>query len=156
MAATTAGALKATIESLGLGLSAYRDGAPTRAVTTNGQTRLEVAVPYPHVVVQEGVGLTPVRHGDTDDPDGHRGLTELVQLDLLEHARDATGAKVESTTLAGDLLDALQACTRELQRHAPWRVYGCRVQSALRSGPTDNIVRTTITVAVDRDSRRTP
>lgn len=152
MAATMGGALKATIESLGLGLSAYRDGAP---VDQQG----EVAVPYPHVVVQEGIGLDTDLHGDTDDPAGHLGTRELVQVTLVQQARQVTDGQAvvtESYPLADRLIVALNRCTRTLQQHAPWRVYGCRVQSALRSGPTDNVVRHVITLAISRDTERLP
>jgi hypothetical protein len=67
LAATSSGALKATIEGLGFGISAYRDQPPP------GQ-----ALPY--VVIQERVAMTP-------DPleDGALSTgTESVQVDLYE------------------------------------------------------------------------
>ena len=153
MAATMAGAVKGTVETFGLGLAVYRDGAPTREG--------KAAVPYPHVVVQEGVGQTLDLHGDYAAPAAHDGTTELVQVTLLQQARrigpDGSPAEVtEDYALADRLTVALNRCLPELQRHAPWRVYGVRVQSALRSGPTDNIVRHVLTVVVRRDTERLP
>lgn len=151
MAATMAGAIKATVEALGLGLAVYRDGAPTR----DGK----VIVSYPHVVVQEAIGLASELHGDTGAHDEHGGTSEAVQVTLVQRARriGADGAPaevVEDYALADRLTVALNRCTLDLQRHAPWRVYGVRVQSGLRSGPTDNIVRHVLTVVVRRDTIR--
>lgn len=67
MAATTAGALKAKLESLGLGISAYRDQPPP------GQ-----ALPY--VVIGESISLIPDPLEDGQLTTG----TEQVQVDLYE------------------------------------------------------------------------
>jgi hypothetical protein len=67
MAATTAGALKAKIESLGLGISAYRDQPPA------GQAK-------PYVSIQESIAMTP----DSLE-DGHLTTgAELVQVEVYE------------------------------------------------------------------------
>ena len=67
MASTTGGALKAKIESLGLGLAAYRDQPPPGHA-------------LPLVVIQESIAITP-------DPLEDGQLTtgaEQVQVDLFE------------------------------------------------------------------------
>lgn len=77
MAASTAGALKAKIESLGLSLSAYRDQPPP------GQ-----ALPY--VVIAEAVATTP-------DPLEDGVLTtgaEAVQIDLYETLGEEDYARI--------------------------------------------------------------
>ena len=84
MAATVAGALKAKIESLGLGISAYRDQPPA------GQAP-------PYVVIQESIAMTPDRLEDGQLTTG----TEQAQVDLYETLG------VESMTLAPGLLAGL-------------------------------------------------
>lgn len=67
MAATTAGALKALIEGLGLGISAYRNHAP------EGQ-----AMPY--IVIQEGISRVPNPIEDFTLTTG----VESVQVDVWQ------------------------------------------------------------------------
>ena len=151
MAATAAGAIKAYVEGLGLGLSVYRDGAPKDAEGN-------IAAAYPHAVVQDGIATTPQAHGDYDDPTGHQATTELVQVDLYQLARRLDPATQGRTVVAEryDLPDALAAALTGtgIQQHAPWRVYGTRVQSGQRWPVEDNVVRHTWTVAIERDTRR--
>lgn len=154
MSATMAGAVKAWIEGLSLGLAAYRDGAP---VDDDGA----VAVSYPHVVVQEGIGIDRDLSGDYGDPDGNDTTTELVQVSLLQLARRLDPASPGRSVVAEDytLADRLAAAFRgglALQAHAPWHVYGVRVDGGSRTGPTDNLIRHTWTLRVRRATRRTP
>lgn len=67
MAQTTAGALKVAIESLGLGISAYRDQAPA-------------GLDLPYVVVQEAIAVTPDALEDGRLTSG----AEQVQIDVYE------------------------------------------------------------------------
>jgi hypothetical protein len=148
-AATMGGAWKHYLESLGLGVQVYRDGAPTR----DG----EVTVAPPFVVVQEGIGYVGDRHGDQSDPDAHLGTTEDVQVDLYQQAR---GTAVAGRATVGEdytLPERVEAALRNgrgLAVHAPWRVYGTTV-SGLRFPIADNLVRHSWTVTVRRDTRRT-
>jgi len=83
VAATTAGALKAYIESLGLGIPAFRRVAPP-----------EHKVP-PYITVQDTLNLSADRSGDQGDPDARMTGSELVQVDLWEsvHATDGSGER---------------------------------------------------------------
>src|SRR5437660_11211431 len=87
MAATTSGALKARIESLGLGLAAYRDQAPAGTVR-------------PYVTITEEVTLV----ADASE-DGHADtVVETTQVDLWQDWHNlTTGAVAESYTLAAAL-----------------------------------------------------
>lgn len=145
MAATTAGAFKAYIESLRLGLAVYRDGAP---VNPEGVVRTS----YPYAVVQEGIGIVDVLDGDMGDPDAEHDVTELVQIDLYQLAREQIDAQrtrvVEDYALPRKLRAALRG--RGVAPYAPVHVYGHTVDSEQRWLVSDNIVRHTWTVRVRR------
>lgn len=145
MAATTAGSVKAYVEGLGLSLSAYRDGAPTDADGT-------ITAAYPHVVVQEGIGLEVDDSGDFGDQSGPAYVTELVQVDLYMRARTLGGASgstnAESYTLPGQLRKRLHGA--KLPAVGLNRVYGCRVVGGRRWPIADNIVRHTVDLQVRR------
>lgn len=84
MASTTAGALKALIESLGLSLSAYRDEAPA------GTTR-------PYVTISEELTLV----ADPSEDGAAATVVETAQVDLWQDWHDTTsGGRAESYTLA--------------------------------------------------------
>lgn len=127
MAATTAGALKAYIESLGLGLSSYRDAAPS-ADDPNG--RRIPAVPYPFTTVREGIAITPNRDGDLGDPAAFLTVRELLQVDLWQMWRDAAGKPAESYTLPGVLMQRLRGA--RLLPVGSSVVYGVTVTSSIR------------------------
>lgn len=147
MAATLAGLFKAHLESLGLGVPWYRDGAPAD-VTAQGGT---------YGVVQDGIGMAPDRHGDHGDPDGHQGETELVQIDLYQPARVPDPAR-PGATLPGESRDLALRVRRALPLLAgsygtpPVRVYGVTVQGGQRWPISDNVVRHTWTCATRRDA----
>lgn len=133
MSATSAGALKAFLETQGLGLSFYRDGAP------EGQAK-------PYGTVVEAIAITPDQSGDAGtNPTGR----ELAQVDLWQAWRDpTTKAIVESTTLPGAVFRALHGGRLST---APTRVYGMVVQSMVRQLERENnVVHTSITVEIRR------
>ena len=139
MSASTAGAVKAHIESLGLRMPVFRDGAGDRTDP-------------PYVTVQEGIGYDTEAHGDTGDPDADMGVAELVQVDVYLPARrrTATGltANAESYTVPDRVHRGLHGATIGPVGGA--RVYGCLVQSRLRWPIADNVARHTFTVRVKR------
>lgn len=135
MAATTAGALKAYIETLGLSLAVYRDKAPEDATGK-------------YVRVHEAVTISPRQSGDFGDPNAGRQVTEEVQLDLFQPIRDANLAVVEDYTLPDTLIRKLHGAHLTA---APKHVYGVRVLNSTRFPDDDeNVARQLITVALDR------
>ncbi len=147
MSAVTGSALKARIESLGLGVTVYRDGAP---VNDAGK----IAAAYPHVVVHDGIGEDFELHGDTTDPAAHDGVIELVQVDVYQLARRLTGGQqsvnVESYTLPEDVANGLRRSAGLSVRGN--RVYGVIVTRVRRWPIADNVVRHTMDVTVRRDT----
>lgn len=132
MAASTAGALKAKIESLGLGISAYRDRAP------EGH-----ALPYVQII--ESVSTVP---GPIEDHALGVG-TELVQIDLFQTWRDAQHAPAESYTLPGALLAGLEGA--QIVNIGSKRVYTVFVRNMRRMLEEDNNV---VHYAIDVDLKR--
>ena len=133
MAATTGNAIKALIESLGLGLAAYRDGAPDNQLS-------------PYVTILDGLAVTPDDHAD-----GGTGgtCTETVQVDLWEDWQDADGNVVESPVLAPSVVRGLHGAKLD---SSPNRVHGVVVVSKRRLlEPDTNTVHTAITANVRRD-----
>lgn len=141
MAATTSGALKARIESLGYGVPVFRDGPRP------GQD-------YPYVVVTEGVsmGLDGQANGDFGDPDREMNIIEIATVDLVERGRAKTGAtttkNVERYGLGEALAHALHGCS--LPAH-PAKVHGVIVQGVDRIPLVDNVVRHSIAVRIHRE-----
>lgn len=140
MSATTAGAVKATVEAAGLGLSAYMDGAPERA-------------PLPQVVVQQGVAAPTEPHGDLGDPAADVRVAELVQVDLWQQARTPDPNRPGRTVNAEDpsLADRLhRALHGSRLPTAPTSVAGCVVIARTRTPARDNLVRTRYDLIVHR------
>jgi len=134
LATTTSGALKALIESLGLGVAAYGDRAPQ-------QTK------RPYVVVIEEIALVP-------DPfeDGHATTgVETAQVDLYQDWRDLSSGKLlEDYTLAPRLKRGLHGARTALIGTAI--VYVVRLVSSLRLlDEAGNEVHHTLTVEVWRE-----
>lgn len=130
MSATTSGALKAHIEGLGLNMPAYRDRPPAEAA-------------YPHVTIHEAIVITRERSGDQGDPNAHRAVTELAQVDLWQKV-GAESYTLPEALIAG--IDGAQLPT------APQRVYGCTVDSMTRLLEIETqLVHHAITVRLRRD-----
>ena len=136
MAASTAGALKAYIEALGLSLSVFRGKKPT-----GHDLDRWVEVTEDVSTVPEGV------FNAFDDPDGH--VSELVGVDLYQRRiNPVTGANVESYTRPDALMKALNGARLAT---APTNVSGVTVVSRNRvPDPDTNIVHHALTVQVRR------
>lgn len=154
MAATMAGAWKAYLESQGLGVPVYRDGAPKP--TTDAT---EPSTSWPYIVVQEGIGFDLQGDGDYGDPNATNSVLELVQIDLYQHVRALGGAAgVTTVTENYALPDRLMHLVRGLgiRPYAPWPVYGVPRVNAQRWPISDNVLRHTWTVGVARQVERRP
>lgn len=140
MAASTAGAIKALIESAGLGLAAYRDEAP------KGATK-------PYVTILERIAVVPNgSDGRFDHDAGAHSINETVQVSLWEQWREAAdgGALRESYTLSDALVRLLDGASLPV---APTHVWGVLLQSSRRLPPErdTNLVQTAMTLLVVRD-----
>lgn len=135
MSATTAGAIKAYLETQSLGIPIYRDDAPP------GQAK-------PYITVQEGISLT-ADSGDTGDHTATLYGSELAQVDLWQDKRTAgTDAVAESYPLPAALVRALHGASLTT---APTRTHGCTVDSMVRLVERDtNTVHHAITVRLRR------
>lgn len=142
MSATSSGALKALIEAAGLKISAYRDDLPKLAA-------------MPCVTIDENVATSPERHGDTGDPNGHAGESELVTVHLWELWRDTEGKPAERYELVRDLKRVLRTA-RPFEygpSDAPIRCYGLRIDGHARIvEDEDNVVHHALTVTLRRDA----
>lgn len=136
MAASTAGALKAYIETLGLGIAVFRDRV--------GQ---DATLPYSRI--QEAITMTPRQSGDFGDTNRDALVTEEAQVDLWQqHRNPTTNAVTEDYTLQDTLAHKLHGARLTA---APKRVYGVRVLGVNRGVDSDaNTVHHQITVALDR------
>ncbi|GCD46116.1 hypothetical protein [Streptomyces paromomycinus] len=140
MSATTGGAIKAYLESLGSGVPVFRDGP------RDGQAE-------PYIVVQEAVsvGLDGRANGDFGDPSAEINVTEVATVDLVQRARTKTGARTaknaERYGLAESLAHALHGC--RLPAH-PAPVHAVRVRDMDRFPISDNRIRVSITVEIRR------
>lgn len=141
MAATTAGGLKAMLETKGLGVPVFRAPAP------GGQTGA-------FITISEGLSITPDGGGDLGDPAAVVSVAELAQVDVWQPLKDvatdtANPAIVESYTLVPAVLRALHGASVTA---APTHVYGCTVDSSVRLlEPDTNTVHTAITVRLRRN-----
>lgn len=142
MAATIAGALKALIESAGLGLAAYRDEAPKDASP-------------PFVIIHEGISLVPDPSNARYDG-SERQAREEVQVSLWQQWRTTgTGGNNESYTVADALKEALDGAELPTSGNGapPKHVWGLRFLSSRRILDRDNNrVHTPMTVEVIRNA----
>jgi len=137
MAASTAGAVKARLESLAFGVPVFRDGP------REGQAE-------PYIVVQEGMPSTFDARAAGDagaDPQ----IIETLTGDLVQLARVKTGASTTRVTERYGLAEAIAAALHGhgLPAH-PAKVTAVRVQDIDRIPIADNRVRHSITVQVHR------
>lgn len=150
MSATVSGALKAYIESLGLGLQVFRDGAPTDQAT--GLPELSA---YPFAVVQEGIAYDQRSDGDLGDSAAVRTVRELVQVDVYQLARAVSGGtsvSTESYALADTLRARLHGARLGLV--GTQQVDGVLTRGGQRWPISDNVVRHTITLEINRTLNR--
>lgn len=150
MAATIAGAFKAHLESLGLGVPVYRDGLPVIRWETRDGQRVPVHADPPAIVVQDGISDTPDLSGDFGDPDADTTSTELVQVDVFQLARVQVSPQTTRNAEDPELVRAVRRALRGLgiARYAPVPVYGTSVNDGQRWAISDNVARHTFNVAV--------
>jgi hypothetical protein len=131
---TTGAALKALVESLSLGIPAFRGQAPKDQV-------------LPYVTVTEEINLTP----DGLEDGGPGTAVETAQVDLWQRWHDQTsGAISENYTLAPSLRKGLHGKRTALIGTAV--VYMVRVAGSIRLEDTEaDMVRHAITVEVNRE-----
>lgn len=136
MAASTAGALKALIESLGLGISAYRDEPPSSSTTR------------PYVTITEE--LTMVADPSEDGKAGT--VVETVQVDLWQDWHNLqNGNLAESYTLAPALRRGIDGARLALIGTAV--SYIALVRHSLRQlEAEENLVHHALTVEVMRQA----
>lgn len=140
MAATTSGAIKARIESLGLNVPVFRDGP------REGQAP-------PFVVVTEALStaMDVGGNGDFGDPAAVLSIVEKVAVDLVQNARikatAATAPNAERYGLAETIAHQLHG--RPLPAH-PAKVTAVKVTDIDRFPISDNRVRASITVEIHR------
>lgn len=117
MAANTGNAVKAYLETLGLGVSVYRDAAPKNT-------------PLPYILVHEGISLvSEPKFNSFDDAEGH--VRELVQVDVWQMWRNLrTDEIVESYTLPDAVVKGLHGARLSA---APTHVAGVTVQEVVRT-----------------------
>ncbi|MFJ5802680.1 hypothetical protein [Streptomyces decoyicus] len=144
MAASIEGAIKARLESLAFGVPAFRDGP------REGQS------PPFIVIQQQGITANLRASGDFGDPDAEVEVTEVLTVDLIQHARVKTGARVarnaERYGLAEVIATALHGCQLPA---APVPVTAVAVKDIDRFPISGNRVRHSITVEVHRPLSRT-
>lgn len=142
MAATTSGALKALIESAGLGLAAYRDEAPENATP-------------PFVVIHEAVSLVP-DSSNTRHDGSQRQSREEVQVSLWQEWRSSSPASIaESYTLPDALKEAIDGAALPISGNGapPKHVWGLRFLSSRRIlDRENNRVHHPLTVEVIRNA----
>lgn len=136
MAATTAGAIKAYLEGLGLGVPVFRDEPPA------GQD-------LPYITVREGIANVPDRDGDHGDPTAVRTTSETVQISVWQVWRNpTTGRVVEDYALPPAVQRAIRTAALDA---APTRTYGVLLQSSVRLLERDrNVVQHALTAVVRR------
>lgn len=141
-AATTAGALKAFIESLGLSIAAYRDTAP------DGTAK-------PYVSILESISAVP----DALE-DGHLTTgVENAQVDVWQQYRDpASHAVTESYTLPASIAAGLHGSNLYVDANRPGtiggkRVYGVLVRNLIRmpAEEEENVVHHVIDLHLMRE-----
>lgn len=140
MSATLSGALKALVESAGLGLPVYRDRPPAGA-------------PLPYALVTEGIASAPEPTGDFTDPAREHEVREQAQVEVVQAWKAGDGSRLERYGLA-------QAVARALHGRTPQPVLGGRCWPvSVVAGPTrqpvgpgedDNLIREVMTVQVLR------
>jgi|SRR5215831_12090719 len=135
MPATTANALKALIESLGLGLTAYMDQPPQKTKR-------------PYVTVEQEIAFVPDPLEDAAPTTG----VETAQIDLWQNWHDQPGGGLvtENYTLAPALRKGVHG--QRLASIGTAIVYIVLVVGSVRVvEPDDNLVHHAITVEIHRE-----
>lgn len=133
MAVSTAGALKAQIESLGLSITVYRDRAPEKT-----------ALPY--AVVTESIATVPDALEDGAVSTGK----ETVSIDVFQQWKNpTTGVLSENRGLPDAIVRGIQG---QSLKSAPTRAYSVIVKTSRRLPPEEeeNLTHSNITAVVWR------
>lgn len=140
MAATTAGAIKARLESLGTSVPFFRDGPRT------GQE-------CPFGVITEAVAITldTTANGDFGDPSAGISIIETATVDIVQNARSKTGA----TTKNAERYGLVELFAHALHGHGlpahPAKVTAVRATEIDRFPISDNRTRSSIKVQIHRE-----
>ena len=138
MSATVGGAVKALVETGGLGVAVYVRTVPDGT-----------ALPY--VLVTPGVGVGYPGQGDTGGADTPVIANELVQIDVYQARRAADGLTVTERLDLPDALALVLARGRNVPGVGTGQVFGVRLQDAQDlPDPDPNIVHRAFTVLVVR------
>lgn len=136
MAMTSAGALKAFIEGLGLSITVFRDEAP------DGQA-------YPYVTVAEAIATVPDLNGTPWNKSSPATVVEHAQVDVWQTWKNADNSRAENYTLAPAIKRALHGSKLPA---TPTRAWGVKLVNAVHLLERDNnVVHDAITVAIYRD-----
>lgn len=150
MAGTTRIALKAFIETLGLGLSVFQDEAPQKQALPYVVVLGPISV-VPDVLEDGGTTLVTAQAGATRPFGSYQTATELLQVDLWQQWRhDTTHALLEDYALPEKLYWAIHGTRLPL---APQIVYSCLLRGYPRLFERDaNRVHHAGTIAVHRQA----
>lgn len=154
MAATAAGALKAWLESQGLGVPVFRRHAPARDPNDPNSP-----YPLPYVTLAEGIAAPTEGQEDGGSAlGGSSPVNEQVQVDLWMYEEDPTatgGGRTESYALPYQLAAALGGANLGSFGTPARRIYGCILRDGPREipDPSDpNLVRKVYLVEIKRDT----
>ncbi|NUR66136.1 MAG: hypothetical protein HOQ47_10275 [Streptomyces sp.] len=140
MAATTAGAIKARLESLGTSVPFFRDGP------REGQEP-----PFGVITEAVSIGLDTRANGDFGDPNAEINIIETATVDIIQNARTKANARVapnvERYGLAELFATALHG--HPLPAH-PAKVTAVHATDIDRFPIEGNRVRHSITVTIHR------
>jgi len=104
MSASLGAAIKAYLETKGLGIQFFKDAAPdgTALLASDGKT----STPYGTIIEGIGLRMDPMEDGGPANG-GVATAKELVQLDLWQKWQDTTGKVCESPTLPDAITRAI-------------------------------------------------
>lgn len=155
MAATAAGALKAWLETQGLGVPVFRRHAPQR--DPNDPTG-KSPYPLPYITIQEGIAAVVEGHEDGGKAaGGTTPVMEELQVDLWMYEDDPSSAnagKVESYSLPYSVAAALDGASLGTFGTPAKRIYGCFLKDGPRelTDPDPNLIRKMYAVEIRRET----
>jgi hypothetical protein len=119
-AVSMATAGKQMIEASGIGIPAFRDGAPENVRIEDG----------PFIVITEGISITPVRGGDAAGADT---AEEEMQFDLYQMWQDRSGVPPKIAEVPQRAVDLMTILHGGQLLTAPHHVYALRVTNQVRT-----------------------
>ena len=140
MSVRTSTAVKALLETLGLGVPVFAGPVPPGKVP-------------PFIAVAElPTPALPESHGDFGDPAADEAVTELAQVDIVQRIRGGDGKAADDPALPDRVAAGLRGARLTT---APWHVYGVQLDGLgprQETGP--NTVQTSVTIRIRRALRR--